>query len=426
MIQWLKKKLTLLREEIGSYSPRERSFIFFACLCGFFVCCEYSIIRPACNSLFIHAFSTKYFPYAWIAAVPLNLAMVSLYNRLVPKWGSKRVFLSLVIAVVGVNLTVASLFQSIPQLAFVLYIWKEVYVMLMFQLVWSIIHLNIEMSKARYLYGFFFGIGGLGSMLGSCFPSFFSVAFGTENIIFLSLPVYLMLTFVYLKMISYSKVDGPSEKERQSGGFLHGIKLIRSSRFLIFILLIVAFMQAMGAIADFQFNDFLERTIAEKDVRTEFSARVFGIIHTLSILLQFVGSYFIVRVLGLKRAHFLIPSVLVLSMGLFAVFPVFSMISFAFITIRALDFSIFGVIKEMLYVPLSSDEKFRAKSVIDVFAYRTSKALASFMILLVQAVFVETTHVLTYVAIAIALLWIGSVAYGMKEYEKVTRIPEAS
>jgi ATP/ADP translocase len=42
---------------------------------------------------------------------------------------------------------------------------------------------------------------------------------------------------------------------------------------------------------------------------------------------------------------------------------------------RSIFLSLFGVIREMLYVPLQLDEKFRAKAIIDVFAYRTSKAL---------------------------------------------------
>lgn len=82
------------------------------------------------------------------------------------------------------------------------------------------------------------------------------------------------------------------------------------------------------------------------------------------------------------------------------------MISFAYVTIKAFDFSLFGVIKEMLYIPLKLDEKFRAKAVIDVFAYRSAKAFASFLILFLQPLAgLRILNVLTWSSIAIFLLW---------------------
>jgi len=89
-----------------------------------------------------------------------------------------------------------------------------------------------------------------------------------------------------------------------------------------------------------------------------------------------------------------------------------------FICNKSLDFSVFGVVKEMLYIPLKPDEKFRAKAVIDVFAYRSSKAVASLLILFITA-FVSN-QMLTWLTMGIATAWIFSVYYGLREYEKVT------
>ena len=38
----------------------------------------------------------------------------------------------------------------------------------------------------------------------------------------------------------------------------------------------------------------------------------------------------------------------------------------------------------MLYLPLKNEEKFKAKAIIDVFAYRSSKAVASLIIIALQ------------------------------------------
>lgn len=422
MLGILKKNFATLKGELESYSPREKAFIFFAMLCALFICCEYSLIRPVSNSLFISRFSSQLLPYAWLALVPFNFVCVSLYNKLIPKWGSGRLFVFLLGSVVLVNIFVAFFSKKIFFLPFVFYMWKEMYVLMMLQLVWSVIHANVNLKKARYLYGIIYGIGGLGSMLGSAIPSFFAVSIGSENLIFLSLPIYLMLLFTYRKMSSLSQGDAPVENGEKEGGFFHGIRLIRGSRFLIFALLIVVFMQMTSAVVDFQFNDFLAYAFTQKDVRTEYSARIFGIIHTITVAFQFIGAYVLIKWIGFRRSHYLIPACLALFASALVALPLFPIASLMFISCKSLDFSFFGVIKEMLYVPLKPDEKFRAKAIIDIFAYRTSKAFASILIITFNA-FVSST-LLSWIVIAIALGWIVSVSFGLREYEKMKATEE--
>jgi AAA family ATP:ADP antiporter len=103
-------------------------------------------------------------------------------------------------------------------------------------------------------------------------------------------------------------------------------------------------------------------------------------------------------------------------------FPLFAVISFAYISVKSCDFSLFGIIKEVLYIPLKPDEKFRAKAVIDVFAYRSSKAIASLLILGMQSVVgISFLPVLGWCSIVLFLVWIGSVAILLKE-PKVTAL----
>lgn len=412
------------KEKFASYTKQELAFIFFAMLCGFFICCEYSIIRPVSSSLFIHAFSAKMLPYVWLAVLPLNFLFVSLYNRLIPKWGSQKLFVVLMGLVIVLNISFSMLLKTSSTAAFLFYMWKEVYVLMMFQLVWSVIHANVNLQRAKYLYGIFFGIGGLGSVLGSSAPGFFAVTYGSERLVLLTLPLYSLLFLAYWGMSHYCKGDVPREQREKAGGFLHGLQLIRGSRFLIFALLIVVFMQMSSAIIDFQFSDFLERTFSEKDVRTEYSARILGMMHTVTVLFQFIGTYAMIQWVGFRRSHYFVPATLASSAVLLAFFPLFPVVSFAFITCKALDFSVFGVIKEMLYVPLKPDEKFRAKAIIDVFAYRSSKGLASILIILVTSVL--SIQMLTWISLSIALLWMFSIAYGLREYEKITKLQEAS
>ncbi|HSX03409.1 MAG TPA: hypothetical protein VLG76_01625, partial [Rhabdochlamydiaceae bacterium] len=288
----IQKRFNHLREILFSLSRREKLFCLFAMLSGFFICAEYAIIRPVSNSLFIHAYSSQFFPYAWLAVIPLNFLIVSLYNHFLPKWGCAKTFFVTLSLVMGGNLFFALFINQFHCLPFIFYIWKEVYILLMFQQLYSVIHSTIRMEHAKLLYGIFFGIGGMGSLLGSFFPGFFAVQVGSEQLLYLSLPVYLLLLIAYTFLIKYSSAQNIQNElpASSSTSFIHGIKVISGSRFLLFILMIVVLMQVCATLVDFQFNHYLERLYPDKDIRTEYIAHTFSIVHVCTILFQFIGT----------------------------------------------------------------------------------------------------------------------------------------
>ena len=399
--------LKKLKLNFAEFSKSEKLFVLGAMLCGFFIQADYSIIRPVSNSLFIHAYSAQAFPYAWLAGVPINLLLVLLYNHFLPKLGPFRMFFATICAILFGNLFCALFIDKIAFLPFLFYVWKEVYIMLMFQQLWSVIHTTIKMTQAKFLYGVLFGIGGLGAIFGSTVPGFFAVQVGSESLLFLTVPIYVLLLFSYLLLIKNSSplsFDSTSEKAIP---FLDGLQLIRSSRFLKFILLIVIFMQIATSLIDYQFNSFLQEKLPLKDMRTEFAARIFGIMHFVTLGLQFLGSFLLVHLMGLRFSHFIVPVLLLLNASCSLFFPIFGMVALSFVTIKSFDFSLFGVIKEMLYIPLKVEEKFKAKALIDVFAHRTAKALSSFLILFLQmALPFSNLKLLSWVNIFIFGVWI--------------------
>lgn len=401
---------------LKNFSRQERLFVLFALLTGFFINCDYSIIRPVSNAVFLSAYGSKIFPYAWLATVPLNLLIVALYNKYLPRLGCFKMLTCIAGAITFCNFFCALFLQHIAWLPFIFYVWKEIYIMLMYQQLWSVIHSTISFEKAKYLYGFFFGFGALGAVLGSILPGFFAVKMGSETLLFASMPIYIALTTCYYFALKATK-DGvgmklDDQKERTSlQAFGHGLKMIGASRYLTFILLIVVLMQVSSTLIDFQFNHMLERTIFDKDLRTQYTGRMLGIVHAATISLQFFGSFLLVHFIGIKRSHYVIPFLLCLNSVAFQFFPVFGVISFAYISIKSCDFSLFGIIKEMLYIPLKPDEKFRAKAIIDVFAYRSSKAFASLLILGLSAFL----PLLNWISIALFVIWLIIVASLFKQ-----------
>ena len=349
------------------------------------------------------------FPWVWLATVPLNLLVIYLYNRFLPKLGPVRVLTSLACITMGINLFASISLPLFPSFIFFQFAWKDIYILLMFKQLWSMIHSTIPATRAKYLYGIIFGCGTLGSVLASLIPSHLALLLGSETLYLFTLPLYALLIFTYRSAFQRSLVPKEAFEQKLSPNPSpkEGFALIRRNHFLGAVLLLVVLMQVSVGFMEYQFNAHLELNILDKDLRTAYCGRLVGWMNLLSGFFQVVGGFLMVNSLGLKRSHLLVPLLLLSSAITSWAFPSFALISFSYVFLKAVDFSLFGVIREMLYIPLQLDEKFRAKAIIDVFAHRTSKALVSLAILSLQF-FVggSLLHIAPYFSLSIFAIWI--------------------
>jgi ATP:ADP antiporter, AAA family len=425
------KEILLKRvyNEYKSLGAFEKKFIFLFMAMSFLICAEASITRVVSNSLYIAAYGAKSFPKAWLISVPINLFVVLFYNHFLPRLGCA-LMLNLTIGIsILVNIVSTFYIQDIPFLPFALYLWKDIFIILMFQQIWSVIHATISQKRAKYLFGIFFGMGGLGSVFGSSIPGFCAIYLGSENLLLLTIPLYICSIIVYSAALRVQhKILGSQDiafESRGASDILSGMRMIRGSRLLKFILLTLVCMQMTATLFDFQFALYVEKKIAIMDLRTQFIGRLFGIINIVNVFFQFIGVYLLVEIAGLFRSHLFVPLMLFVCSALCIFNPCFATMAFSFASVKVLDYSIFGAIKEMLYLPLGVEEKFRAKSFIDVFAYRSSKALASILILILNSVFISysASSIITYLSLTITAVWMILVLFMFSSYKEAITTP---
>jgi AAA family ATP:ADP antiporter len=408
-----------LLSELASFTRQQKLFVFFAMLAGFAISAEYGISRPASTSLFLSLFSSKAIPWVWLISVPFNLSVIYLYNRFLPRFGPLKMVGIVAFLTVVINCLATISYTWMPSFIFFQFIWKDIYILLMFKQLWSMIHSTITSERAKYLYGLIFGMGTIGAILGSLVPSFLATSLGSQNLFLFTLPIYTILYFSYSAAFHRSALTESSFTQTLTldPRAKEGFSMIFRSKFLILVLTLVIFMQVSVGLMDYQFNIHLETNILTQDFRTEYCGRLVGITNILSGLFQVFGGFLMIHFLGLRGSHLFIPLIL-LSNAIFCwLLPSFLVISFSYALLKAIDFSLFGVIREMLYIPLKLDEKFRAKAIIDVFAYRSSKALVSLCMLALQ--FLAGAYLLpiaSFLSIAVFCGWIVVIALFFKQY----------
>ncbi len=409
--------LSKVRNEFSTFLPSEKRFFFFILFVAFCVAAEYGITRPASNALCITLFSSKIFPWLWIATVPLNLLVVSFYTRFLPSIGPLKMLGILASITVAVNTLASFLIPTFPNFTLFQFIWKDIYVLFMYKQLWSLVHSTISASKAKYLYGIIYAMGTVGTLTGGLLPSFFAKKLGSEQLFLFTLPIYILLFLFYRKAFQHSTVSAqglaqsfPQEKPGKLGPIFR-------TPLLFSVLALVILMQSSIALIEYQFNIHIEQHVTDLDLRTQYVGRMLSLTNILSGGLQFVGSFLLIHTLGIRGSHLLIPLLLLVNAAGMAFMPSFALISFSIVFIKAIDFSLFGVVREMLYIPMKLDEKFRAKAVIDVFAYRTSKALASLFILGLQLFAgMQLLAWVSYATVAILILWASVVWFLLRKH----------
>jgi AAA family ATP:ADP antiporter len=145
----------------------------------------------------------------------------------------------------------------------------------------------------------------------------------------------------------------------------------------------------------------------DADAETAFQGWFFGTLNTSVLLLQFIVTPLALNFVGLRWVHILMPMIHFAAITAALIEPNVMTVGLAFFLFKAFDYSIFRAAKEILYVPLSFDERYRAKEIIDVFGYRTGKGASSVVIVGLQNAGVLMANYYLAIAFAATGLWLA-------------------
>lgn len=95
--------------------------------------------------------------------------------------------------------------------------------------------------------------------------------------------------------------------------------------------------------------------------------------NSLSFCLSLLGTSFVIRNLGLRKALLLFPTLLVGAGALVYAYPSLELVFVMMLALKALSYALNNPCKELLYQPTSKAIKFKAKSWIDIFGQRGAK-----------------------------------------------------
>jgi AAA family ATP:ADP antiporter len=384
----------------------------------FLILGSYAIARPATESLFVEMYGAEAIPKAWLLVAIGSVVLVSAYSHWAARVDLVRAFglVSALSAWALVGCLMATE-MDLPGARYALFLWKDIYIVMLVEIFWSFANQVIPIKKATWLYGFFLVIGGLGGMMGNLLGGEVASLIGTRSVLVVVVPMLLIARLGCLWMGRGVSIRAYSSGSSQSkAGLSEGIKLLFGSRVLLLLMALIALTQVVINLIDYQTQIALELYYPVTDERTQIMGRIYAAVDLVALSLQLTTGP-ILRGLGVPLVMVLIPGLLLGFVVGAAAWPRLIMIAITKVASKAFDYSIFRAAKELFYIPLSHTEKTQGKAFVDMMTYRVSKGLVSILLLGLGSVAAGWIWGLTGLAL---LAWMAVVL------QLVRRVPEVT
>jgi AAA family ATP:ADP antiporter len=340
---------------------------------------SYGLARPAIESLFLEEYTQTGLPWVWLAVAIGAAAVTLLYSQFARtvRITSLCAWVALVSgALLALQLGLLSL--GVRSAVFTLYVWKDLYIVVLVEVFWSLANIVHPIRAARWTYGLFLVAGSLGSMAGELLIGILAPRLGTRAAVGLVVPVFVAVAYA-ARPFSVRDAELPSAVPRLGTELLRGIATVWRSRYLGLIVLLIGVVQVAITLIDFQFNGAIQAAYPDTDERTAVIGALYATINGTALVLQgLAGPVFAVA--GVGGVLVAIPVLLGTSVAWFALSPRLLSMAVAKVASKALDYSLGRAAKEILYIPLSYAEKTQGKAFADIFSYRVAKGGASLLL----------------------------------------------
>jgi HEAT repeat protein len=305
------------------------------------------------------------------------------------------------------------------------WVWCDIFTITTVTQFWILVNDRFHPRQAKRLIGFLVSGGLLGGIAGSLLSRFLAQVLGTTDLLLIC-PLLLFPCILIVSVFHKQKQDFQDGKKGKSAppetsktGYIESFNIIRKSRYLLILSAIMTTSIIITTMIDFQFNSVIERTLTDLDERTAFLGAFFTGLLIFSYLVHVLLTSRILKNFGIRMALSIAPLFLLMASAAVLFIPAVFLIYWA-ISIKggdkSLAHSLNQSVRELLYIPISPEIKYKAKVFIDMFVNKFAKGIAAIILLVCIFIFEISPEFISLLVIAFALLWILLNRWITREY----------
>jgi len=389
----------------------------------FIILTAYYIIKPVREALILAGGGAEVKSYASAGQALLLLGAVPLYGMLASRFPRRKLINTVTVFFACCLILFYILAQVKVPLGVIFYLWVGVFNLMVPAQFWALANDLYTPAAGKRL----FVIVAFGASAGAVFGSFITgrliEPLGVFQLMLLSSGLLLLSLVLTNFAASYTSPEQPEtvqneniqeEPLKKDGAF----KLVFTHKYLLLIALLMLILNWVNTTGEY----ILSRTIvsaAEKAVSSgsagsltkgqyigKFYANFFTVVNIAGLFMQLFIVSRILKYLGVRMAILFLPIIAMGGYFIMAFFPILSIVRWAKTAENSTDYSLQNTVRQVLFLPTTREQKYKAKQAIDTFFVRAGDVLSALIVYAGTTFLAFQTKQFALFNIGLVFIWI--------------------
>lgn len=366
----------------------EIKLIITAFLFMFLIFTSYSLLRPLRDSMGLTGGTRD---LKWLFA---STFIATLIGSLLAMWISsickRKHYINVIFGFFTVNLIIFYICfiifhhdsDGFVWLARTFFVWTSLFIMFILSTAWSLMSDIFSREQSQRLFGIVAAGVSLGGVSGSVIVSLLVKEIGIDSLVLCS--ALLLFIASILKNILLNQIKGKDgfsdrfDKPLSAKNPFIGFKILLSSKYLLMFAIFIILLSSTTTFLYLEQARIVELNFHSKEERTVAFANINLVVQILSLIGQLFLTGAVAKRLGIQ---FLLCFIPLLLSACFVVLCFTHPAFLPFVIVLALrnvgEYAFIKPAREMLFVPLDGDSKYKVKNFLDTVVYRGGDAFSA-------------------------------------------------
>ena len=340
----------------------------------------------------LKAYTTAIQALLLMSIVPL---FARLYQRASTREGKHHLLCNTVLFFVFNLLLFALAYEQGWRIAIAFYVWLGIFSVMVLALFWAFAADLFNLKSGQRIFPLIAAAGALGALLGSGLAGSLYLWLGHSGVMLVAAVLLSISAWISARTESSVPTDSKSHvntpPDAQAYPLLEGFLVVWRNRYLVLIAGFVVLLNLINTNGEYILATFVtERAQAGADGSAEtyitlFYSRYLFVTSTLSFLIQLFLVSRIYDRLGIEKALYILPILMLINYSLIALIPVLLVARTALIAENSVYYSLQTTTRHVLFLPVSRKEKYVGKHTIDTFFFRMGDVFSGVFVYVASA-----------------------------------------
>jgi AAA family ATP:ADP antiporter len=385
----------------------------------FLILMAYYVLKPVREALILSEGSAEHKTYLSVIQVFLLAGIVPIYGRLVKRMSRRR----LINTVTGFFTVCLALFYVFgrggARVGVEFFLWISIFNMMVVAMFWSFANDLYSKDEGERLFPIVGFGASLGAVVGAGMAGGFIERIGIFELMLVGAAILvievLLTNFIDIRESKRARQQPatPAQAPTKTGAF----GMVMRTRYLLLIALMLTVHNTVKTTGEY----LLSRTVQESVVQElgpnnddavkreigSFFSHFYATVNVVGLLLQLFVVSRVVKKLGVPMAMLILPLVSFGAYGIIAFAPYVRAVFTAKVAENSADYSLNNTVRNMLFLPCTTEQKYSAKQAIDSFFVRLGDVGAAGIVFIGTTLLPLTTSLFAVVNAGLVLVWMA-------------------